>query len=92
MFALERSGNIPEIVKYVTAEAGCEIRTIPLVAWNAAKTYYDNHFYHGGNIPVSLETTQVNFRIYALPVNTREGTRHANQLFQWLKETMASMN
>jgi len=91
MFAAERSGTMPENVKTIINEADCEIDDIPLVAWNADRTYYDDlrNFRNGS---ISGEDAQMVFRIYTFS-RFNESQRQQNyEFFRTLQETIASLN
>ena len=91
MFAVERSGTAPENVKRKIAEASCEIVDIPLVEWNADRTYYDELRY-GGNVSMTQDSVQIFFRIYNFSSSwINEQTRNQNSKFFWsLHEIIAS--
>jgi len=90
MFATERKGSIPEIVKNKVAEY--ETFDIPIVAWNAERTYYDDLKYHGGGSTISLENMLMDFRVYNLRKGAEEWNRSNQELIQFLKKAMASTN
>lgn len=91
MFATERKGTLPEILKNKVSKYRAV--NIPLVAWNADKTYYDGLKYQGqGGGNFSLENTQMVFRVYNLPTGNEEYNRQNKELIQSLKEVMASMD
>jgi len=92
MFAQERSGKgIPENVKNKIAETYCQIADVPLVAWHANKTYYDDLWHRGGG-NFSWENTYIVFRVYTLHGGTEERIGASQELVQFVKETLASMN
>jgi len=81
MFALERKGQVPDVAKNKIAEMNnCTIVTIPIVAWNAGKTYYDD-LRQRGNVSISWEDTQMFIRVYELLGGT-DGRNRKNQELQ----------
>ena len=92
MFAVERSGNIPETVKNKIAEADCRIVDIPLVAWNANKTYYDDLRHRETGDTISWETTQTFFRVYNFPIGNELYRQQSKKFLRSLQETIESMN
>ena len=90
VFALERKGNVPEIVNKKITETDCKTTSIPLVKWNADRTYYDV-LKHQGNLPMSWEDTLMFFRVFSLQRGDEERDRTNQDIIHFLKETMASM-
>ena len=92
MFAMERKGGIPEVMKSRIAETDCTIADIPLVAWNAYKTYYDYRRQGISDTPISWGDTQLFFRVYEIRCDTEDNIRASKELVRFLKEMMAAMN
>lgn len=87
MFAAQRKGVLPDVLQIQLS--GCQIMDIPLVAWDAPITYYDNRRFGGS--PASLENIYMVFRVYNLSVLTEEHQRKNAELIQLLNETVKSL-
>ena len=90
MFAVEQNGTQPEIVKRRIAEADCRIEDIPLVAWDAKKTYFDDIRLRGEGL-ISWENTHLVFRVYSFSwLNESERLRNF-EFYRSLEDTIASV-
>lgn len=89
MFALEKKGYSPEAVKTKIANAGCRVADIPIVSWDANKTYHDDLKFHG-NGSISWENLYTSFRIYRFPHDIDPLRKQGYEFFRSLQETMVS--
>ena len=89
MFAMERKGPLPETIRNKVVDYKAD--SIPLVAWNANKTYFDD-ISHSGNDSFSWEDTQIFFTIYDFPVGSESSRKEGYDFFHALKDMVSSLN
>lgn len=87
MFVAQRNGILPDVLQKQVN--GCQFVDVPLVAWDAPITYYDNRRFGGAS--ASLENIQMVFRVYNLSALTEEQKRKNDELIQSLTETVKSL-